>query len=296
MRPESLFPLFAPVASLKGVGPRVAPLLERVAGPLVRDLLFLAPHGLIRRSPAKAASALEGEVQTLSLTIAVHERPGRASTPWKIRAFDDTGFITLVFFKGHGPHLERAHPAGAARVVSGKVERDTFSGGLQIVHPDYMLAPERAGEIPEVEAVYPATAGLASRAIRRFALEAVERAPDLVEWADPALVTREAWPPWREAVGALHAPAGEADLSPQAPPRRRLAYDELLAHQLALAQRKKRGRAEAAPAIGPSQTAAVAESALPFTLTGAQQRCLSEIRADLASGWRMTRLIQGDVG
>jgi ATP-dependent DNA helicase RecG len=296
MRPESLFPLFAPVASLKGVGPRVAPLLERVAGPLVRDLLFLAPHALIRRRPAKAATALEGEVQTLRLTIAAHERPGRSSAPWKIRAFDDTGFMTLVFFKGHGPHLERAHPAGAARMVSGKVERDTFGGGWQIVHPDYMLVPERAGEIPEVEAVYPATAGLASRSIRRFALEAVERAPALAEWADPALVAREAWPAWRAAVGALHAPAGEADLSPQAPSRRRLAYDELLAHQLALAQRKNKGRAEPAPVIGLSRTAAQAEASLPFTLTGAQHRCLAEIRADLASGWRMTRLIQGDVG
>ncbi|HXV00035.1 MAG TPA: ATP-dependent DNA helicase RecG [Caulobacteraceae bacterium] len=296
MRPESLFPLFAPVASLKGVGPRVAPLLERLAGPLVRDLLFLPPHALIRRRPAKAASAVEGESQTLRLTIASHERSGRATAPWKIRAFDDTGFMTLVFFKGYGPHLERAHPVGAARVVSGKVERDSFSGGLQIIHPDYMLAPERAVEIPEVEAVYPATAGLASRAVRRFALEAVERAPVLAEWADTALVAREAWPTWREAVGTLHAPANEADLSPQAPARRRLAYDELLAHQLALAQRKKKSRAEPAPAIAASQLAARAETALPFALTGAQQRCLSEIRADLASGWRMTRLIQGDVG
>ncbi len=296
MRPPALFPLFAPVASLKGVGPRVAPLLERVAGPLVRDLLFLAPHALIRRRPAKAASAIEGEVQTLRLTIVSHERPHRPSAPWKIRASDDTGFITLTFFKGHGAHLERTHPPGAVRVVSGKVELDRYSGLLQIAHPDYMLAPERAGDIPEVEAIYPATVGLPSRTVRRFVGEALARAPRLAEWGDPAFIRRRNWPGWREALSALHAPTSEADLSLQAPHRRRLAFDELLAHQLALAQRKRSVRAEAAPAVGASELALKAEAALPFRLTGAQVRNLAEIRADLASGARMTRLIQGDVG
>src|SRR5258708_33173189 len=296
MRPPALFPLFAPVASLKGVGPRVAPLLERVAGPLVRDLLFVAPHALIRRRAAKAASAIEGEVQTLRLTIVSHERPHRPNAPWKIRAGDDTGFITLTFFKGHGPHLERTHPPGAVRAVSGKVELDRYSGVLQIAHPDYMLAPERAGDIPEVEAIYPATVGLPSRTVRRFVGEAMARAPRLAEWGDPAFIRRQSWPGWREALMALHAPTSEADLSLQAPHRRRLAFDELLAHQLALAQRKRSVRAEAAPAVGASERALNAEAALPFRLTGAQVRNLAEIRADLASGARMTRLIQGDVG
>jgi len=296
MRPPELFPLFAPMASLKGVGPRVAPLLERVAGPLVRDLLFVAPHSLIHRRAATVASAREGDIQTLRLTIASHERPARPSAPWKIRAFDDTGFITLAFFKGYGQHLERAHPPGAVRMVSGKVEADRFAGVLQIAHPDYILAPERAADIPEVEAIYPATAGLPSRTVRRFVGEALERAPSLAEWGDPAFIAREGWTPWREALTHLHAPANEADLSLASPHRRRLAFDELLAHQLALAQRKSHARAEPAPRIPTSELTERAETALPFRLTGAQTRTLSEIRADLASGSRMTRLIQGDVG
>ncbi|MGH7024566.1 MAG: DEAD/DEAH box helicase [Caulobacteraceae bacterium] len=296
MRPPALFPLFAPMSSLKGVGPRVAPLLERVAGPLVRDLLFVAPHSLVHRRPAKAASVREGEVQTLRLTIAAHDRPARLSAPWKIRAFDDTGFITLVFFKGHGPHLERAHPPGSVRMVSGKVEEDRYAGVPQIIHPDYMLALERAGDIPEVEPIYPASAGLPSRTVRRFVHEALARAPDLPEWSDPAFVARERWPAWRVAMAALHAPESEADLALAAPHRRRLAFDELLAHQLALAQRKSHARAEPAPRIVASEPAGRAAAALPFRLTGAQERTLGEIRADLASGQRMTRLIQGDVG
>jgi len=296
MRPESLFPLFAPVTTLRGVGPRVAPMLERLAGPLVRDVLFLAPQAIIARRPAKAALAAESEVQTFAVTVESHERPARPSIPWKIRVFDETGFLTLVYFKGHGPHLERQHPRGATRIVSGKVERDFYGTVLQIVHPDYFITADRAGEIPAEEAVYSAVAGLPSRAVRRFALEALERAPALPEWQDAAWLARQRWPSWRDALGLLHAPRDEPDLSPGAPHRRRLAFDELLAHQLALAQRKQNRRAEPAPAVAPSALADRAQGALPFRLTGAQQRTLAEIRADLASGQRMTRLIQGDVG
>jgi ATP-dependent DNA helicase RecG len=296
MRPEILFPLFAPVSSLKGVGPRVAPLLEKLAGPLVRDMLFLAPQNLVERRRTTAAEAKEGEQQTLVLTLDSHQKPVRAGQPWKIRTFDDTGFVTLVWFKGHGPHLERSHPKGARRVVSGKVERSSFDYELQIVHPDYLWPADRADEVPRVEAIYPATAGLPSRAVRRFALEALERAPDLPEWQDAAWMRRNGWPSWRAALEALHHPAWEGDLSLQAPHRKRLAFDELLAHQLALAQRKAARRAEPARVVPASDLAGRVETDLPFRLTGAQIRALTEIRADLASGERMSRLVQGDVG
>ena len=296
MRPEILFPLFAPITSLKGVGPRVEPLLERVSGPLVRDVLFVAPQNLVRRQIAKAATAVEGTPQTLILTIDGHIKPGRAGLPWKIRAFDETGFVTLTFFKGHGPHLERQNPKGAQRVVSGNVERNRFDYELQIVHPDYLWPVERADEVPSIEAIYPATAGLPSRTVRRFALEALERTPELPEWQDGAWLARQKWPSWRRAFEALHHPQSEADLSPQSPARRRLAFDELLAHQLALAQRKAARRSEPARVVPASDLATRVEADLPFRLTGAQIRSLAEIRADLSSGERMSRLIQGDVG
>jgi ATP-dependent DNA helicase RecG len=216
--------------------------------------------------------------------------------PWKIRVFDDTGFLTLIYFKGHGPHLERQNPVRSLRVVSGKVERSEFDHELQIIHPDYMLPAERADEVPTVEAVYPATAGLHFRTVRRLVLEAVARAPELAEWQDLAWLAKNRWPSWRAALEALHAPTSEADLSPLALPRRRLAYDELFAHQLALAERKSSRRAQPAPVIVAAPVTDKLEAALPFRLTGAQIRALSEIRGDLRSGKKMTRLIQGDVG
>ncbi|WP_374346636.1 ATP-dependent DNA helicase RecG [Phenylobacterium sp.] len=294
MRPEILFPLYAPVKTLKGVGPRVAPLLEKLAGPIVRDVLFLAPHSVVRRRPATVASAVEGEVQTFQVEIDEHQKPRGPQQPWKLRAFDGTGFLTLVFFGGFGGSVAEKNPVGAKRLVSGKVER--FGAELQMPHPDYIVAPERAAEIPELEAVYPATAGLPARTVRRFAHEALDRAPDLTEWQDPAWLERQGWPSWKEALIRLHSPATEADLQPTAPHVRRLAYDELLAHQLAMAQRKADRRREPAAKIAAAPLADGVEAALPFKLTNAQRRALSEIRGDLASGERMSRLVQGDVG
>jgi ATP-dependent DNA helicase RecG len=294
MRPQILFPLFAPVSSLKGVGPKILPLVEKLAGPLARDLVFLAPQSVIVRTPTDTVSAREGEVQTFAVRIEAH-LPGRnAQAPYRIRAFDSTGFINLTFFKGGGQHLLRQHPVGCDRIVSGKVER--WGVELQIAHPDYMVPLDRAEDVPPVEAVYPATAGITSRIVRKLVLEALDRAPQLPEWLDPAFAAREKLPPWREALAALHSPRSEADLMPQSVFRRRLAYDELFAHQLAMAQRKAGRKRQAAAAIPASDIARAAEAALPFALTGAQIRALSEVRGDLMSGQRMSRLLQGDVG
>ena len=294
MRPEILFPLFAPISTLKGVGPKIEPLVERLAGPLVRDLVFMAPASLVHRRRTTAAAAIEGEHQTFVVSIDAHFPSARLGHPYRIRTFDGSGFLTLAWFKGFGPHLERQYPVGQQRAVSGLVER--YGSELQMAHPDYVLPIERIAEIPEHEAKYPATAGVAPRTVRKLALEALDRAPDLPEWQDPAWMAREGYPPWREALARLHAPTSDADLSPMAPHRKRLAYDELFAHQLAMARRKASRKAQPAPSFSPSPLADAVEAALPFRLTGAQVRSLSEIRGDMAAGKRMSRLLQGDVG
>jgi ATP-dependent DNA helicase RecG len=294
MRPEILFPLFAPISTLKGVGPRVAPLLEKLAGPIVRDVAFLRPHSLVRRTPADLSAALDGQIMTFEVTIDEYQRPRSPAQPWRVRVSDLTGFMTLVFFGRFADQLEKRHPLGAKRIVSGKVEDDKY--GRQMVHPDYMVAPDKRDEIPELEAIYPATEGLPARRVRTFALEALERAPELPEWQDPAWFARERFPAWRAALARLHSPETEADLSPTSPHLRRLAYDELLAQQLAMAQRKAERRKEPAARIPASAAADRIRADLPFAFTGAQARALAELRADLAAGERMSRLIQGDVG
>ena len=294
MRPEILFPLYAPITTLKGVGARVAPLLEKLAGPIVRDVAFLRPHSVIRRERATVASAVEGAVQIFEVQIDAYKRPRSPQQPWRVETYDGTGVLSLVFFGSFGGQLEAKHPLGSKRLVSGKVER--FGLGLQIAHPDYIVAPDRAEDIPAFEAVYPATAGLPARTVRKFALEALGRAPELPEWQDPAWLARERFPSWREALALMHAPQSELDLAPQTAYARRLAYDELLAHQLAMAQRKTERRAEPAARIAASELAAKVRDDLPYQLTGAQNRALADIRRDLEAGERMSRLVQGDVG
>ncbi|MBX3476573.1 MAG: ATP-dependent DNA helicase RecG [Brevundimonas sp.] len=294
MRPEILFPLFAPVTRLKGVGPRVQPLVERLAGPLVRDLAFLAPTGVIRRRPMTASDAVEGEVGIFRLRIDRLIPPHKIGAPLRMRASDETGFVHLIWFAGSPQQIERLAPPGTERIVSGKVER--FNGEVQVPHPDYILPPDRADEIPMSEPVYPATQGLTSRQVRKLVIAALEAAPDLVEWQDAAWIGARRWPGWRAALEAVHGPRTEFDLSDEAPARQRLAFDELLAHQLALARRRRARLIEPAPVIAPGEASAKLLAALPFTLTGAQAQAVAEIRADLASGWRMGRLLQGDVG
>ncbi|HEY2358347.1 MAG TPA: ATP-dependent DNA helicase RecG [Phenylobacterium sp.] len=294
MRPEILFPLFAPITSLKGVGPRVAPLLAKLAGTIVRDVAFLIPHSLVRRTPASLSAAIDGQIMTFEVTVDEIQKPRTSAQPLRMRVSDPTGSLTLVFFGRFGDQIATRHPLGAKRIISGKVEDDKF--GRQMVHPDYMVAPDKRDEIPELEAIYPATDGLPARRVRTFALEALERAPELPEWQDAAWLAQERFAPWREALARLHNPRTEADLAPTSQHYRRLAYDELLAQQLAMAQRKADRRREPAAKIVASDTAAKIRADLPFAFTGAQERALAEIRADLAAGERMSRLIQGDVG
>ena len=293
MRPEILFPLFAEASTLKGVGPKVLPLVQRLAGPLVRDLVFLAPTGLILRRPMTSADAVEGQVGIFTVTVDRLIPPPKPGVPLKVRASDDTGFVHLVWFGGSAQQIERLLPRGEVRVVAGKVER--FGGEVQIAHPDVVRLPE-AGQLGRAEAVYPSTQNLTSRMVRKLVRAALPAAAELPEWQDPAWLTRQGWPGWRAALEALHAPQSMADLEPEATARRRLAYDELLAHQLALARRRAARRADPAPVIRPGTASRAVEAALPFRLTGAQARAVDEIRADLGSGHRMGRLLQGDVG
>lgn len=293
MRPQILFPLFAEVSSLKGVGPRVLPLVQKVAGPLVRDLVFLSPSGVIVRRPMQAATAVDGEVGIFEVTIDRLFAPGRPGAPLKVRASDPTGFVHLVWFGGSPQHIDRLLPRGETRLVSGKVER--FNGEVQIVHPD-IVTVDKAADIPASEPVYPATQGLTSRQLRKLVQAALPAAPDLPEWQDPAWLKKQDWLSWRAALDALHAPTGEADLSPDAPARQRLAYDEFLAHQLALARRRRAREIKPAPVIAPGAASEHLLQALPFQLTGAQTQAVAEIRRDLGSGQQMGRLLQGDVG
>lgn len=298
MRPDILFPLFAEMTTLPGVGPKNAVNYERLCGGgLVRDVVLLSPSGAIDRTPRETVmGARDGDVVTVEILVGKHHpAPRGASRPYRVDAEDAGTSFLLVFFHAHGDYLQKQLPTGERRLISGKVER--FDGVYQMAHPDHIAPPSAAAEIPLFEPVYPLTAGVSLKMLRKVLTAALERVPELPEWIDPPLKQREGWPGWRGALLSAHAPSAAGDLAPETPVRRRLAYDELLAHQLALGlARQHMRRGKGAPTIGDGARRARALAALPFALTGAQSRAVAEIAEDMASPWRMMRLLQGDVG
>ncbi|HWU50248.1 MAG TPA: ATP-dependent DNA helicase RecG [Asticcacaulis sp.] len=292
MRPEILFPYFASVSSLKGVGPKLAPALGQHVGPYVRDLAFFPPTGLIQRPIVTLDRAVVGDVQTVAITIGGYP-PSGPKGPQRVETFDDGRRLSLIYFhRIRG--FEAQHPIGVRRLVSGRIE--SFNGVLQMPHPDYLVSEDRADEIPACEPVYPATADLSSKQIRRLIQTGLSQLPDLPEWLDRAMLNKEMWPTFHAALDQLHAPVSPAVLTADASARRRLAYDEALAHQLALKARKSHRQASPAHVIDAHDWADRAAASLPFALTQAQVRALNDIRSDLRSGHRMNRLVQGDVG
>ena len=296
MRPEILFPLFAPAHTLPGIGPRLEKLLERIAGPKVVDLLWHLPTGLIdRRSRPKIAEARDGEIATMEVTVGLHVPPRTKRLPYRIHVSDETGEMQLVFFNARQDYLMRILPEGARRIISGRIE--LYQGAPQMTHPDHIVGPDELAEMPLLEPIYPLTAGLPLKAVRKATRGALTLPPDLPEWQDGAWMRENRWQGWRASLIAAHEPQSAADLAPDAPARARLAYDELLANQLALGlvrlrMKKRPGR----PVMGDGRLRRKVEAALPFALTGAQIRALAEIDADMKASHRMLRLLQGDVG
>src|SRR5690606_18828010 len=282
--------------SLKGCGPRLAPLVEKLAGGRVLDLWWHLPSALIdRRYRPRIAEAEPGRIATIEITVDRHQPPRNSRLPYKILGHDGSGRITLVFFNGREEFLKRSLPEGEVRVVSGQIE--LFDGQVQMTHPDRIDTAEEIAQRASVEPVYPLTAGLAPRTLAKIIDGALARLPDLPEWLDPAWQKKQRWPGWREALLAAHRPETLSDLEPDCPARQRLAYDELLSNQLALLLvRRRLKRLSGRPLQGDGRLRDRLETLLPWPLTNAQRQANAEIAGDMASDRRMLRLLQGDVG
>jgi ATP-dependent DNA helicase RecG len=305
MRPPVLVPLFASATSLAGIGPRMQLLLKKalrlppgVTEPRVIDLIWHTPAGVIdRRATPTIAEAVPGTIATLRVRVLRHRGPphGNAKAPYKVACEDETGRIDLVFFHADPRFIQRQLPEGSLRFVSGRV--DIFNDRKQMAHPDYIVAPEARADLPMLEPVHPLTAGLSGKVLLKAVRGALERVPELPEWQDAAWVKGRGWPDWKTAVARLHRPAEPEDVSAGSAPWQRLAYDELLAGQLALGLvrlsfRRQPGRS----VVGDGRIRTRIADALPFALTGSQRRALKEIAEDISAPFRMLRLLQGDVG
>jgi ATP-dependent DNA helicase RecG len=302
MRPDVLNPLFAAITSLPGIGSKVEKLYRRLLGredvPRVVDLIMHLPTGVIdRRARPKLRDVQPDTVVTVAVTVDRHRPPPprRSRAPYQIFTSDETGDLVLTYFNPHKDYLEKLLPVGATRYVSGRAA--FYDGTLQMVHPDRVVDEAGLASLPLVEPVYPLTEGLGLNQVRKAVDTALNSLPDLPEWQEPEWVARQAFPAFATALRTLHRPHEPIDIDPGGGAWTRLAYDELLAGQLALALVRAHLRRPAGrPTVGDGRLRRRLTEALPYSLTNSQARAIAEIVEDLAKPERMLRLLQGDVG
>jgi ATP-dependent DNA helicase RecG len=301
MRPSLLDPLFAPAGALPGIGPKNAKLFDRLLdkaqGARVVDVLFHLPQATIdRRARPKIRDAVAGAIVTIEARVTEHREPhARSRAPFRVLVEDDTGDVELVFFLANHEWVRSRLPVGATRWISGKLE--LWDGRRQMVHPDRVMNAEELDRLPSVEPVYGLTEGLHQRTVTRAVEGALKRLPQLPEWISDETLGDLKLPSFSEAFGAIHRPGAPGDIDPASAAATRLAYDELLANQLALLL--MRARMRVIPGRAHRAEGALArrlEATLPFSLTRAQRQAVDDIRADLRAEKRMLRLLQGDVG
>lgn len=295
-RPEALFPLFAGLDSLTGIGPKTAQSFASLGVVAPRDLLFTLPQsGIDRQLIDTVKGAAFPATLTVAVTIGKHTPPRNKGGAYRIHVEDAQTSFQLVFFHARGNYWEQQLPEGSRRIVSGRVE--LFDAIPQMVHPDFTVPEAEADSIPSFEPVYPLTHGVTQKLMYRATRGALALVPEMGEWIDAGQRAKACWPDFAAALAAAHTPTSLRDITATAAPRERLAYDELLAHQITLAlarqvERRKKGRA--ARATGALQSKVL--QGLPYKPTGAQSRAIAEIIDDMQSEQRMNRLLQGDVG
>ncbi|MEM7724053.1 MAG: ATP-dependent DNA helicase RecG [Pseudomonadota bacterium] len=294
-RPDYLWPIFAELQTLDGIGPKTAKHYAGLGVETPKDLLLTLPVGGVDRSrKASIRDVPLPGMATVEVTVGRHRKPaGRG--PYRVEVEDAETSFQLIFFHARDDYLSKLLPTGARRVVSGKVE--LFDGVAQMPHPDHVLPPEEATDIPAFEPVYPLTQGVTQKGIAKAVASALSHAPILGEWMDLPLLDEKGWPAWHEAIAAAHRPVSASDLSSTSRARERLAFDELFAHQLTLALARAQVRRSAGGVSeGDGRLRGKVLAALPFKPTGAQMRAMDEITADMAAPEKMSRLLQGDVG
>lgn len=296
-RPFILDPLFKASTSLPGIGPRNNKYLERlVGGNKIRDVLFHLPIDLVDRTKTpKIVQAEVGEIATLKVKVVNHIPNPRKNLPYKIICEDETGYVQLIYFHANETWLSKQFPKNETIIVSGKI--DKYEDKFQIVHPQSVGTEQDMDKIARLEPIYPMTSGLAHKTLLKAIQGALSEMPKLPEWLDPEFTRKNSFPPWHKCLQKLHNPEKYRDIVSDSPYRSRLAYDELLANQLALAlvrlkQKKKKGR----PIPPTNKIRGKILKNIPFSLTQAQKRCIEEIDTDMRSNDRMMRLLQGDVG
>ena len=296
MRPSYLNNLLSPINLVTGIGPKIEKLFNRIDINLKVHFLWHLPHNIIKRQ--KHENIHNDQINTLvTLKIKVLKHvPSRfKKQPYRVHCLCNETPIDIVFFYARHPVVKKNLPEEEIRYVSGKLEY--FRNTYQITHPSHIIETKGINEIKNIEPIYSLTAGLSQKIISKYIEQIIKNIPDLNEWIDEIYLIKYRFLNWKNSIVRIHNPDKIEDINNQNIYRRRLAFDELLAHQLAIAiirnyNQKKKG-------IVISSNNKLYEKFLKnlkFKLTTSQKKVVEEITIDLESENQMIRLLQGDVG
>ena len=296
MRPKILYPLFGPLTSIKGIGPKNASLLKYLCGNYIVNLLTHAPTSYIdRRNNPKIKDLKEDSIVTLTVTVESHAPSFNKRMPYRINCSDETGIISIVYFNARYIYIKKLFPINSKKVISGKAE--AYKDIYQIAHPKYVVDENELESIKQIECEYPLTAGITSRILRKSIDSALLTCVDLPEWIPEDILNKNGWSNWKQSLINLHKPKEIYTKILDNKYLNRLAFDELFSNQLKLRLvRNKLTLIKGNSLKATNKLIKKLESNLDFKLTIDQIKSISEISIDLSSDTKMLRLLQGDVG
>ncbi len=294
--------LLTPLRNLSGFTDRSMKLYERLLLKRsldfekelkVIDLLYHKPEKvLFRKENPDLRIVQDSDLITVKVVVDDYKIPYKNYQPHKILCHNQTGFITVVYFKMLD-YMKPMFKEGNEIVISGKVEK--FNNELQMTHPDYV----NNQNIPNYEQIYPLTAGLINKNLRQNIQKILQKIPDLPEWLPNDLLFENGWKSWKESILSMHNAKNDNELLDNSPYIERLAFDELLANQISFNLVKEKIKLENQKDIFVNKNNSLKKyflELLPFELTNDQKKVIKEIEDDLYSQKRMLRLVQGDVG
>ncbi len=296
MRPEKINKIYSEINILPGIGPKIENLFNKMGIYRVLHFLWHIPYNVIKRQ--KHLNIHDAEINslvTLKIKILKHNPSRFKRQPYKINCICGDTPIDIVYFYARHPVVRAALPVGKERYVSGKL--DFFRNTYQITHPSHVIDSSELNQLKDIEPVYGLTGGLSQRIVLKYIEKILSTLPTFDEWIEEKIISKYSFKSWNTSIKCLHNPENPNDLINNNIYRRRLAFDELFAHQLAISiirnsNFKKKGLKFNSKSLLVDKFLLN----LPFKLTKSQTISWKNIKNDLISGNQMVRLLQGDVG
>ena len=296
MRPEFLNSIFKNISTLPGIGPKLETIFNKLSINKIVHMFWHIPYNIIKRDMHENINDLYiNSIITIKVNIIEHQPSRFKRQPYKVKCNCNDISIDLVFFNAKHPFIKSSLPIGEKRFISGKLEH--FRSSYQIVHPTHIIKTDNINELKSIEPIYGLTAGLSQKIYIKTIEQSLKFIPILDEWIDKDTIKKHSFNNWKDSILSIHNPSSKEDLLYSNKNRRRLAYDELLAHQLTIAIiRNFNQKQKGLKFTKKNDLINKCINNLPFSLTNSQKKAWESIHKDLISTNQMIRLLQGDVG